>query len=146
MVADGWTQVTSELSFERTGPRRFLSAYRLVEDICGAVRDGTIGVPPELDAVIAKVAALHAMSTAVSVKLAEGENDGPVSTPVKILGTANEGDGAEIADQRFSSLTYSDTPGCASSNKRCALARPSSHYGWNQRSSERRDRRELCMR
>ena len=43
---NGWEQVTSELSYERSGPERFLSAFRVLVEfvrLVGAVADGPSG-------------------------------------------------------------------------------------------------------
>ena len=34
---DGWNQVTSELAFERSGPERFLSSFRLFVELVRAL-------------------------------------------------------------------------------------------------------------
>ena len=34
---DGWTQVTSELAFERSGPERFLSSFTLLVELVRAL-------------------------------------------------------------------------------------------------------------
>lgn len=97
VVGDGWTQVTSELGFERSGPERFLSTYRLLT----AALDADMGqADPGLGRYVARIAALHQMSFAVSGAL-QLEDPGAElqASVVKLLGTTAEGDIAEHVDQ-----------------------------------------------
>ncbi|WP_236735462.1 acyl-CoA dehydrogenase family protein [Mycolicibacterium peregrinum] len=99
-IGCGWTQVTSELSFERSGPERFLSTFPLltqhVERLVaqGESPDGQVG------RLVARVAGLHHMSTAVAGALERGENPDVPAAVVKVLGTTVEGDIADFADRQ----------------------------------------------
>ncbi len=99
-IGRGWTQVTSELSFERSGPERFLSTFPLltqhVEHLVahGESPDGQVG------RLVARVAGLHHMSTAVAGALERGENPDVPAAVVKVLGTTVEGDIADYADRQ----------------------------------------------
>ncbi|QRY47789.1 acyl-CoA dehydrogenase family protein [Mycolicibacterium boenickei] len=99
-IGHGWTQVTSELSFERSGPERFLSTFPLltrhVERLVaqGESPDGQVG------RLVARVAGLHHMSTAVAGALERGENPDVPAAVVKVLGTTVEGDIADFADRQ----------------------------------------------
>lgn len=45
-IGDGWQQVTSELSFERSGPERFLSTFTLLAETAEQMRSSAIpGIP-----------------------------------------------------------------------------------------------------
>lgn len=92
-IGDGWTQVTSELSYERSGPERFLSTYRL---LAGLTRDADAAV----GACVARLAGLHRMSSAVAAGLARHEDVATAAAVVKVLGTTFEGDVADLADRR----------------------------------------------
>jgi len=101
-IGSGWEQVTSELGYERSGPERFLSTYPLLD---GLVRrqvrapeddDGTAPAP-EIGRALARTAALHQLSAAVAGGLARGEQVDVAAAVVKVLGTAHEGDIAELA-------------------------------------------------
>lgn len=99
-IGQGWTQVTSELSFERSGPERLLSTFPLLAcaiDHSAAQRD-TVDV--ELGRLVARVAGLHHMSSAVAGALHRGENPAVSAAVVKVLGTTLEGDIADLADIR----------------------------------------------
>ncbi len=96
-LGQGWQQVTAELSFERSGPERFLSTFVLL-DAC-AERMAGQGIPrsDELGRLVARVAGLHQMSSAVAGALERHEPADIPAAVVKVLGTTTEGDIAEFA-------------------------------------------------
>ncbi|MGW6696083.1 acyl-CoA dehydrogenase family protein [Rhodococcus sp. NPDC054953] len=98
-VGDGWTQVTSELGFERSGPERFLSTFTLLAATADEVAAGTLPADPRIGALVARLVGLHHMSTAVSEALERRENAEVAASVVKVLGTATEGDIADLADE-----------------------------------------------
>ncbi|WP_308170438.1 acyl-CoA dehydrogenase family protein [[Mycobacterium] fortunisiensis] len=102
-IGRGWTQVTSELSFERSGPERFLSTFPLLAFALENTSDDA-----ELGRLVARVAGLHHMSTAVAGALQRGENPDVPAAVVKVLGTTLEGDIAEFADQQTGDDTTGD--------------------------------------
>lgn len=97
-IGNGWTQVTSELSFERSGPERFLSTFPLLTGTVDRSTEQPESADPRLGRLIARVAGLHHMSTAVAGALQRGENPDVSAAIVKVLGTTVEGDIAEFAD------------------------------------------------
>ncbi|WP_275572479.1 acyl-CoA dehydrogenase family protein [Mycolicibacterium vanbaalenii] len=97
-IGDGWSQVTSELSFERSGPERLLSTFPLLAATAESMAQHRISYDAALGRMVARVAGLHQMSTAVAGAL---ERDEPADVPaavVKLLGTSTEGDIADFAD------------------------------------------------
>ncbi|WP_233152782.1 acyl-CoA dehydrogenase family protein [Mycobacterium sp. NS-7484] len=94
-IGRGWTQVTSELSFERSGPERFLSTFPLLAQALENTPDDA-----ELGRLVARVAGLHHMSTAVAGALERGENPNVSAAVVKVLGTTVEGDIADFVDRQ----------------------------------------------
>ncbi|MEX0428415.1 acyl-CoA dehydrogenase family protein [Nocardioides sp. DS6] len=93
-IGDGWAQVTSELSYERSGPERFLSTYRLLAALAGrGLGDAETG------AYVARLAGLHQMSSAVAGALEHHQDVSSAAAVVKVLGTALEGDVADLADR-----------------------------------------------
>ncbi|MBO2458677.1 acyl-CoA dehydrogenase family protein [Actinomadura sp. LCR2-06] len=93
-VGDGWRQVTSELSFERSGPERILSTFPLLAAVAGrlAERGGAGGGDRgRIGAVVARLWALRRMSLAVAARLAAGEAPATEAAAVKDLGTRFEG-------------------------------------------------------
>ncbi|WP_155770120.1 acyl-CoA dehydrogenase family protein [Mycobacterium asiaticum] len=97
-IGDGWRQVTSELSFERSGPERFLSTYVLLAACADRMAANAIPRDANLGRLVARIAGLHRMSTAVAGALQRHEPADLPAAVVKVLGTSTEGDIAEFAD------------------------------------------------
>lgn len=97
-IGDGWRQVTSELAFERSGPERFLSTFVLLAACADRMAANAIPRDVELGRLVARVAGLHHMSTAVAGALERHEPADVPAAVVKVLGTTTEGDIAEFAD------------------------------------------------
>jgi alkylation response protein AidB-like acyl-CoA dehydrogenase len=97
-IGQGWQQVTSELSFERSGPERFLSTFVLLAAITESMTSQRISRNAELGRLVARVAGLHQMSSAVAGALERHEPAEVPAAVVKVLGTTTEGDIAEFAD------------------------------------------------
>ncbi|MCV7303616.1 acyl-CoA dehydrogenase family protein [Mycobacterium barrassiae] len=97
-IGDGWRQVTSELSFERSGPERFLSTFALLGRTADAVAAQRISRDVDLGRLVARIAGLHQMSTAVAGALERHEPADVPAAVVKVLGTTTEGDIADFAD------------------------------------------------
>jgi len=93
---DGWTQVTSELSYERSGPERLLSTVAVLGEMAAATQRGDLPPDPELGRMFARVMALHQMSISVADALSSGRPTDQEAAIVKVLGTATEGDVAEL--------------------------------------------------
>lgn len=98
-VGAGWKQVNSELAFERSGPERFLSSFRLFAEAvspssggAGILDKGTTG------RYVARLAALHGMSFAVAETLQSGGRADIPASLVKVLGTTTEGDIVDAVD------------------------------------------------
>ena len=95
---NGWEQVTSELSYERSGPERFLSAFRVYVELVRAV-----GTEPSdaQAATIGRLAAhfltLRRMSISVAGMLESGGNPVVEAALVKELGNNFEKELPDIA-------------------------------------------------
>jgi alkylation response protein AidB-like acyl-CoA dehydrogenase len=100
-IGDGWTQVTSELAYERSGPERFLSTFPLLAQISADTATGRIQGDTGIGRLLARTAGLHHMSAAVAGALQRGERADSAAAAVKLLGTATEGDIADYADLRM---------------------------------------------
>lgn len=95
---DGWTLVTGELAFERSGPDRFLSDYQLLVGLIDAVGPA----PDRLQAVeigrmVSELASLRRMSTSIAGMLGRGEQPVVPAAIVKDLGTGFEQALPEVA-------------------------------------------------
>ncbi|MCR5978385.1 acyl-CoA dehydrogenase [Gordonia jinghuaiqii] len=97
-IGNGWTQVTSELDFERSGPERFLSTAVLLSATAEQMRLGTLTERSDLGKLTARLTGLHHMSSAVAAALERHERVDVSAAAVKVLGTTTEGDIADFAD------------------------------------------------
>jgi len=91
-VGDGWTQITSELAMERSGPERFLSTFVVLESAFAQVAGKTQS--PQQAAVmgrlVARIRALRSMSLGVATLLNNGYMPDVEAAIVKELGTRFE--------------------------------------------------------
>lgn len=94
----GWSMVTGELAFERSGPDRFLSDYRLLVDLVDRVGpDPDRHQAVEIGRLVAHLSALMRMSTSVAGLLDRGETPNTEAALVKDVGTAFEREIPELA-------------------------------------------------
>jgi len=94
---DGWTQVTSELAYERSGPERFLTNFHLLRalvDVLGASESPE--AHREVGLLVSRLWALRAASVSVAAALEAGETPNVESALVKDLGTNFQQDVPEI--------------------------------------------------
>jgi alkylation response protein AidB-like acyl-CoA dehydrogenase len=99
-IGHGWAQVTSELAFERSGPERFLSTFPLLSRALDHPATRSAAGDADVGRLVARVAGLHHLSTAVAGSLQRGEPADVPAAVVKVLGTTVEGDIADFADRR----------------------------------------------
>lgn len=97
-AGDGWSQVTSELALERSGPERFLSSFPLLVEL---VR--TLGAQASDEAaaavgrLAAHLAALRRLSLSIAGMLNSGAEPSVQAALVKDLGALHEQEIPEIA-------------------------------------------------
>lgn len=99
-IGRGWQQVTSELAFERSGPERLLSTFTVLAACTEGMASQRISHDADLGRLVARVAGLHQMSTAVAGALQRHQPADLPAAVVKVLGTTTEGDVADFADLR----------------------------------------------
>jgi len=88
---EGWSQVNAELALERSGPERYLSSYRLLEELLAAVdKDSSELVTNMLGEIAAEIWTLRQMSMSVAGQLSRGENPSLEAAIVKDLGACFE--------------------------------------------------------
>jgi len=88
---EGWSQVNAELALERSGPERYMSSYRLLEELLAAVDDNPSELLTNLIGEIgAELWTLRQMSMSVAGQLSRGENPTLEATIVKDLGACFE--------------------------------------------------------
>jgi len=90
-AGDGWKQVTSELSFERSGPERFLSSFIALEELIRQLSckmDGRRSY--EIGRLISHLIVLRRLSRSVAGLLESGEDPAIQACLVKDLGATFE--------------------------------------------------------
>ncbi|HEY0440957.1 MAG TPA: acyl-CoA dehydrogenase family protein [Xanthobacteraceae bacterium] len=111
---EGWSMVTQELAFERSGPDRLLSDYRLLVELIDRV--GPTPSPQEsaeIGRLVAHLAALMNMSASVAALLGRGQLPNVEAALVKDVGTNFERDIPEVARRLLpveASLDADDDP------------------------------------
>jgi alkylation response protein AidB-like acyl-CoA dehydrogenase len=97
---DGWKQVVAELAFERSGPERYMSSYRLIHELLREVsQDPSPAGAAATGRLVAHLATLRTMSISVAAKLQAGEDPALDGSVVKDLGTVFEQSVPLIAHQ-----------------------------------------------
>lgn len=92
-----WQQVTSELSLERYGPERWLSVWRLVNDIVGRVSPAPDTAAAEaIGRLLARYRAVRQLSLAVARLVDEGQWPVAEAAVAKDLGTVLEQETVEV--------------------------------------------------
>lgn len=84
---NGWTQVISELAFERSGPERFLSSFRVIVEFAREI--GTSATTQQkmlLGRLVSHLIALRGMSVSVASMLQEGKSPAQEAALVKEVG------------------------------------------------------------
>ena len=95
---EGWSQVMSELAFERSGPERFLSSFALIEELIRLLReDASEAQEAEIGRLAAHLMVLRQMSRSVAGMLNEGQNPALQAAIVKDLGALYEQDIPRLA-------------------------------------------------
>lgn len=107
-IGSGWQQVTSELSFERSGPERILSTFQVLAGCAERMASGRLPRDRDLGRYVARTAGLRNMSGAVAGALHRQESADVAAAVVKVLGTGTEGDIPEFADLLNGDATGSD--------------------------------------
>jgi alkylation response protein AidB-like acyl-CoA dehydrogenase len=98
-VGAGWHQVTSELSFERSGPERILTTMPLITAAISqlALRSrGDESIAVDLGYLVARLTSLRQLSIAVARALVAGHSAANQAALVKDLGTRFEQDSVDI--------------------------------------------------
>jgi hypothetical protein len=95
---NGWTQVMSELAFERSGPERYLSTIALLNELLRSVGpDPGPQIETEVGRLVANMVVLRQMSLAIAGQLELKRNPAIEAACVKDLGTGFEQAMPEIA-------------------------------------------------
>ena len=88
---NGWNQVSAELALERSGPERWLSSFRLVSELVGALGpDAQASSHEELGRILSHLLALRQLSMSVASVIQQGKSANMEASIVKDLGTKFE--------------------------------------------------------
>jgi alkylation response protein AidB-like acyl-CoA dehydrogenase len=88
---DGWEQVVSELGYERSGPERFLSAFRVLVEFIREVGDQPTPAQQALiGRLVASLVTLRRMSISVAAMLEAGKTPITEAALIKDLGNTYE--------------------------------------------------------
>jgi alkylation response protein AidB-like acyl-CoA dehydrogenase len=89
-VGMGWQQVTSELSYERSGPDRFLSSWQLLETYLAERGEEAARATEAVGRLVARFWTIRQLSLSVARALQEGRAPAVEAAIVKDLGTTFE--------------------------------------------------------
>jgi acyl-CoA dehydrogenase len=98
---DGWAQVTAELTFERSGPERYLSSYALLAEMVDHADAADSRHNVEIGYLVAELSNLRQMSRGIAAMLHRGENPQLAAANVKDMGALFEQRIPEVAHQLF---------------------------------------------
>ncbi|CAN5238327.1 acyl-CoA dehydrogenase family protein [soil metagenome] len=94
---NGWNQVSAELAYERSGPERWLSSFRLISelvDVLGPdVRPASL---EELGRLISHLLSLRQLSMSVASMIQQGQSPNVEASIVKDLGTKFEQEAVRV--------------------------------------------------
>jgi acyl-CoA dehydrogenase len=105
----GWSQVTGELKFERSGPERFLSSTQLVLEMLDVARAQNGQSPSQpnparanaIGRIVAQYACLRQMSQGVALMMSQGLDPATATSVVKDQGALLEQSLPDIAHDLF---------------------------------------------
>ncbi|WP_395151581.1 acyl-CoA dehydrogenase family protein [Ilumatobacter sp.] len=89
-VGHGWTQVTSELAYERAGPDRYMSVFQLLQQALSHRPELVAEHAAAFGRLVARMATLRQASLGVAVAIDDGEAPAVQAAMVKDLGTTFE--------------------------------------------------------
>jgi len=100
----GWSQATTELAYERSGPERWMSAFRLLAELVEALgQDASAAACQQLGQLLGQLITLRQMSMSVAVALEAGLTPNLEAAIVKDLGTCFEQELVRVARDLVSS-------------------------------------------
>lgn len=110
-VGMGWQQVTSELSYERSGPDRFLSSWQLLETYLAEREEQAGLVAEQMGRLTARFWVIRQLSLSVARAIQEGRAPAVEAAIVKDLGTTFE---QEVVATMQSLVEVDPDPGSSS--------------------------------
>ena len=94
---NGWNQVSAELAYERSGPERWLSSFRLISELVDVLGpDARPSSLEELGRLISHLLALRQLSMSVASMIQQGHSPNVEASIVKDLGTKFEQEAVRV--------------------------------------------------
>jgi acyl-CoA dehydrogenase len=94
---NGWNQVSAELAYERSGPERWLSSFRLISELVDVLGPNTRAATlEELGRLISHLLALRQLSMSVASMIQKGHSPNVEASIVKDLGTKFEQEAVRV--------------------------------------------------
>jgi len=94
---NGWNQVSAELAYERSGPERWLSSFRLISELVDVLGpDARPSSLEELGRLISHLLSLRQLSMSVASMLQQGQSPNMEASIVKDLGTKFEQEAVRV--------------------------------------------------
>lgn len=118
----GWRQVSAELAYERSGPERWLTNFRLFEkflDVLGQAANPWLKA--EIGALTSRLLALRQMSLSVAAMLQQGRQPNAEAAIVKDLGTRFEQQIPQVVRRFAASMEYERDERGPGMKELCAL-------------------------
>lgn len=119
----GWSQVTSMLVYERSGPERYLSTFTVLQDLLKHP-PVTEGIEGDLGETVAKFWAARALAVRVQRLVEEGGNPQLKGAMVKALGAKVEQDIAELGRLAIAANPQQASPSLELTVHKAQLAAP----------------------
>jgi alkylation response protein AidB-like acyl-CoA dehydrogenase len=94
---NGWNQVSAELAYERSGPERWLSSFRLISELVDVLGpDARAASLEELGRLISHLLSLRQLSMSVASMIQQGKSPNMEASIVKDLGTKFEQEAVRV--------------------------------------------------
>jgi alkylation response protein AidB-like acyl-CoA dehydrogenase len=94
---NGWNQVSAELAYERSGPERWLSSFRLLAELVDVLgSDASPATLEELGRLLSHLIALRQLSLGVAAMIQRGTSPNLEASIVKDLGTKFEQEAVRV--------------------------------------------------
>jgi alkylation response protein AidB-like acyl-CoA dehydrogenase len=94
---NGWNQVSAELAYERSGPERWLSSFRLISELVDVLGpDARPSTLEDLGRLIGQLLSLRQLSMSVASMLQHGKSPNMEASIVKDLGTKFEQEAVRV--------------------------------------------------
>jgi alkylation response protein AidB-like acyl-CoA dehydrogenase len=110
---NGWNQVSAELAFERSGPERWLSSFRLLSELIDVLgpeaRPSTL---EELGRLLSHLLSLRQLSMSVASMIQQGQTPNVEAAIVKDLGTKFEQELVRVVRDIVSAEGLATADGC----------------------------------